>query len=108
VEELLNLKFNGNSVRYIVGDERSGNEIAEILGKSIGKDLKWVLFSDEQQKNGLLQAGVSEVHAAEYTQMGKAMREGTIQADARRNKPVLSPTKLKDFAEEFAAAFEHS
>ena len=107
-EELLYLKFTGNSVRYIVGDERSGKEIAEVLGKAIGKDLEWVLFSDEQQKNGFIQAGVPEVHATEYTQMGKAMREGKIQADARRNKPALSPTKLEDFAQEFAAAFKHS
>lgn len=105
VEELLNLKFTGNSVRYIFGDERSGKEIAEVLGKAIGKDLKWVIFSDEQQKNGLLQAGVSEVHATAYTQMGKAMREGRIQAHARMNKPALSHTKLEDFAVEFAAAF---
>jgi hypothetical protein len=108
VEELLYLKFAGNSVRYIFGDERSGQEIAEVLGKAIDKHLKWVLFSDEQQKDGLLKAGVSEVHATEYTRMGKALREGTIQADARRNKPALSPTKLEDFAKEFAAAFKHS
>ncbi|MFZ6013165.1 MAG: NmrA family NAD(P)-binding protein [Bacteroidota bacterium] len=105
-EELLDLKFTGNSVRYIFGDERSGKEVAEVLGKAIGKDLQWVSFTDEQQKEGLLQAGLSETHASSYTQMGKALREGIMQADARKNKPsALSPTKLEDFAKEFAAAF---
>jgi uncharacterized protein YbjT (DUF2867 family) len=104
-EELLNPTFSGNSIRYIFGDERSGKEVAEVLGKAIGKDLKWVLFSDEQQKDGLLQAGLPETHASQYTQMGKAMREGVMQEDAGKNKPAMSPTKLEDFAKEFAAAF---
>lgn len=104
-EELLSLNFSGNSIRYIFGDERSGKEIAEVLGKAIGKDLNWVLFSDEQQKAGMLQAGLPETHASQFTQMGKAIREGLMQADARKNMPTLSPTKLEDFAKEFAVAF---
>ena len=106
LEELLKLNFSGNSVRYVIGDERSGKEIANVLGKAIGKELNWVAFTDEQQKQGLLQAGLSETHAQGYTDMGKALREGRMQADARKNKPVLSSTKLEDFAKEFATAFQ--
>jgi uncharacterized protein YbjT (DUF2867 family) len=106
LDELLNLKFAGNSVRYIFSDERSGQEIAEVLGKAIGKDLKWVVFTDEQQKEGLLGAGLSETHAQGYTQMGKALREGVMQEDAKRNRPSLGKTKLEDFAKEFATAFQ--
>lgn len=105
LEELLSLKFSGNSVRYILGDERSGKEIAQVLGKAVGKELKWVEFSDDDQKQGLLQAGLSETHALGYTEMGKALREGIMQADARKNKPALSPTKLESFAKEFAQVF---
>ena len=106
-EELLSPGFSGNSIRYIFGDERSGKEVAEVLGKAIGKDLKWVQFSDEQQKAGLLQAGLPETHASQFTQMGKAIREGIMQEDAKKNKPTLSPTKLEDFAKEFAVAFNN-
>ncbi|MBL0742434.1 NAD(P)H-binding protein [Chryseolinea lacunae] len=105
IEELLALDFNSHSVRYIFGDERSGQEVADVLGNAIGKELKWVTFSDQDQKNGLLQAGVPETHAAAFTEMGKALREGLMQADARKNKPTLSPTKLETFAKEFAQAF---
>lgn len=105
LEELMNLKFTGNSVRYIIGDERSGKEIATVLGKAIGKDLNWVVFSDEQQKQGMLQAGLSETHATGYTDMGQAIREGFMQDDARKNKPALTGIKLEDFAKEFTAAF---
>jgi uncharacterized protein YbjT (DUF2867 family) len=106
LDELLNLNFTGNSVRYVFGDERSGKEIAQVLGKAIGKDLNWVVFTDEQQKQGLLQAGLSETHSQGYTDMGKALREGIMQEHARKHKPsIVSPTKLEDFAKEFALAF---
>lgn len=105
LEELSKLNFTGNSVRYIFGDERSGKDIAATLGKAIGKELQWVVFTDEQQKQGLLQAGLSETHSQAYTDMGQALREGVMQGDARKNKPVLSSIKLEDFAGEFAKVF---
>jgi hypothetical protein len=92
-------------VKYIFGDERSGKEIAEVLGKAVGKNVNWVVFTDEQQKQGLLQAGLSETHAQAFTDMGKALREGIMQEDARKNKTALSAIKLEDFAKEFAADF---
>lgn len=105
LEELLKLKFEENSVRYVYGDERYGREIAEALGNAIGKPIHWVTFSDEQQKEGLLGAGLSETHAQGYTTMGKALREGKAQADLRKNKPAAAPTRLEEFAKEFALAF---
>jgi uncharacterized protein YbjT (DUF2867 family) len=105
LEELTTLNFTGNSIRYILGDEKSGEEIAEVLGKAIGKEVNWVVFSDEEQKQGLLQAGLSQTHADGYTNMGKALREGIMQQDARKNKPALVAIKLEDFAQEFATAF---
>jgi nucleoside-diphosphate-sugar epimerase len=105
LEELVNLNFSGNSIRYIAGDERSGKEVAAVLGNAIGKELQWVVFTDEQQKQGMLQAGLSETHAQGYTQMGIALREGLMQADARKHKPALASIKLEDFAKEFASAF---
>ena len=105
LEELLSLKFSGNSVRYIISDERSGKEIAQAIGNALGIALPWVVFTDDQQKQGLLQAGLSETHAENYTALGRALREGYMQADARKNKPQFSNTKLEDFAKEFAVAF---
>jgi uncharacterized protein YbjT (DUF2867 family) len=105
LDELTNLKFTGNSVRYILGDERSGTEVAEVLGKAIGKDLKWIQFTDEQQLQGLLQAGLPQTHANAFKEMGAALREGIMQDDARKQNPSLSGMKLEDFAKEFAMAF---
>ena len=105
-EELLNLSFTGHSVRYIAGDEVTGTDIASVLGKAINKpDLKWVVFSDEDNLNGLLQAGLSEEVSKNYTEMGKAVRTGEMSEEYEKNKPVLSKIKLTDFATEFAAGF---
>ena len=105
-EELLNLSFTGHSVRYIAGDEVTGEKIATTLGDAIKKDsLPWVVFSDEQNLEGMLQAGLSEEVAKNYTEMGKAMRTGEMNEDYNKNKPALSTIKLTDFAKEFAAAF---
>ncbi len=105
LDELLSLDFKGHSVRYVIGDERSGEEIANSIGQAIGTKLNWVTFSDEQQKAGLLQAGLSEVHSAAYTEMGHALQDGSMQADARSSKVRFSPVKLEDFALEFKQAF---
>jgi uncharacterized protein YbjT (DUF2867 family) len=106
VEELLSLGFKGNSVRYVVSDERTSREITAILGASIGKpDLPFVPFSDEENRNGILGAGLSEEVADNYTEMGAAVRTGLMFEDYEKRRPQLSPTKLEDFAKEFAAAY---
>jgi hypothetical protein len=67
--------------------------------------VNWVVFTDEQQKNGLLGAGLAEAISSGYTEMGHALGDGSMQADARAKKPSFSPTKLEDFAQEFGQAF---
>ncbi|MEP7107743.1 MAG: NAD(P)H-binding protein [Ferruginibacter sp.] len=108
-EELLALNFTGHSIRYITGDEKTTNEIAEIL--SVAANIAatpWVVFSDQQALEGMKQSGLAETFAEGYTTMGKAIREGKMQEDYWKNHPTLSPTKLEDFAKEFAAAYNSS
>lgn len=108
LEELLNLNFTGQQVRYIASDERTGAEIAAVLGAAVGKpETSWVVFSDEQSRQGMLQAGLNDEIAAEYTQLGVAMRNGTMQADFYANRPAqYGKIKLEEFAKnEFAPAY---
>jgi uncharacterized protein YbjT (DUF2867 family) len=105
-DELLNLAFTGHSVRYIVGDECTGAEISKIIGEAINKPgLPWVVLSDEQNLGGAIQAGLSEEVAKNYTEIGTAIRTGEMTEDYYRNKSALSRIKFRDFAAEFAAAF---
>jgi uncharacterized protein YbjT (DUF2867 family) len=107
IQALANLDFTGFRVQYIASDERTGAEIARVLGAAVGKpETPWVVFPDEQNKQGLLQAGFDEEMAEEYTKMGKSLRDGRMQADYMENKPAFGKVKLEDFARnEFAPAF---
>jgi uncharacterized protein YbjT (DUF2867 family) len=104
LQDLLDLKFSGNSVRHIVSDERTGSDVAKTLGKAIGKDLPWVVFSDEDQLKGLIQGGVPSSHAPAFVEMGAALRNGKMQ-ERLSNDKIVGRTKLEDFAKEFSAAY---
>jgi len=105
-EELLNLDFEGHSIRYIVGDERTGKEIASVIGAAVGKpELPWIVFSDEQSLQGAIQAGLPEEVAKNYTEMGHAIRTGAFLEEYEQHKTAFSNTKLEDFAKEFAGAY---
>jgi uncharacterized protein YbjT (DUF2867 family) len=105
-EELLSLSFTGKSIRYIVSDERTSKEIAAVLGKAIGKDnLPYIEFTDEQALEGMIQAGVPAEIARNLVEMGSAIRNGETIADYVKHKGALAPTKLEDFAKEFAVAY---
>lgn len=107
LEELINLSFTGHQVRYIASDERTGADIARVLGEAVGKpETPWVVFTDEQNRQGALQAGLNEEIATGYTAMGKSLRGGKMQADFFKNKPTYGKVKLEEFAKnEFAPAF---
>ena len=109
LQQLLNLDFTGFRVRYIASDERTGAEIAAVLGAAVGIEIPWVVFSDEQNTQGMLGVGLNEEMATEYTKLGQAMRTGIMQADYLANRPAtLGKVKLEDFAKnEFAPAFNN-
>jgi uncharacterized protein YbjT (DUF2867 family) len=105
-EELSHLSFNGKSICYIVSDERTSKQVAGVLGTAIGKpDLPYVEFKDEDFEKGAIQAGLTEEVARNYREMGAAIRTGSMAADYRLHPVKLGPTKLEDFAKEFAAQY---
>lgn len=100
---LSNPDFTGKTVRYIVSDERTSDDVARLLGENIGKpELPWIQFPDEQQKEAMLATGMKETLVDGYQNLGRAFRDGLLQGDWEKNKTALSPTKLEDFISEFA------
>ncbi len=101
---LIALDFTGHAVQYVVSDEKTPSEIAAILGAAIGKpELPWVDFTDEQNHAGMIQAGLSEEVAKNYTEMGIAVKSGEMAADyASKPKPVFGNIPLEEFAKTFA------
>lgn len=106
ITEEMELPFNGRTVRYIASEEISPNQIAHTLGAAIGKpDLKWLVISDEQILNGMTAAGMNPQTAKGFVEMNAARRSGVLYEDYYRNPPVLSKTKLTDFAKQFAVVY---
>lgn len=106
-EELLNLQFKGHTVRYIASDEINTNKIAQVLGNAIGKpELPWVVFSNDDALNGMLQAGLPEEIAKNYAEMGNAIHTGLMFEDYWKHHPgKLGKVKLEDFAKTFATVY---
>lgn len=97
----------GSGVRYIASDERTGVDIARILGEAIGKpDLAWTVISDEQMQNGLEINSVPAPLAASFVQMFASVRNGALSSDYYRHPPrTLGSMKLEEFAREFATVY---
>lgn len=106
-DHLLTLNFKGFTTQHIASDERYTKDIANILGNAVGKpNTPWVIFTDEQAKEGMTNAGLGKTFVEAYVQMNKSLREGILQAHYWENKPeVFGKVKLEDFAKEFAAKY---
>lgn len=106
-EALDNLSFSGKQIQYVVSDELTGGEVAQILGNAFGKpDLPWVVLTDDQLKQGIMQGGFSQHMADNFAEMGTAIKEGKIWesylADKANN---YGSRRFKDFAGELAAIY---
>jgi uncharacterized protein YbjT (DUF2867 family) len=103
--EEMEAPFKGRSVRYIASDEISPNEVAQVLGKAIGKpDLKWLIIPDDQFLANLLNMGFNPLAARGLTDMNAGRRDHMYD-DYRQHKPVLGKVKLTDFAKQFADVY---
>ncbi len=105
-DALNNCSFAGNNVEYIVGDVRTGNEIAATLGEAIGETLQWMQLPDEVMLQALLQNGMSADAASTYIiEVGIALRNGMMlmgyDSDSR-----IGGTTLLGFAKEFAEVYQ--
>lgn len=108
-EKLSILEFTGKNIQYVVSDEYTTNEIANILGEAIGKPgLQWIKFKDEDALNGIIQAGFTQDVAQKLVEMGQAVQSGASVSDYNKNKPQFGPSKLIDFAKVFALEYSKS
>ncbi|HEY9153401.1 MAG TPA: hypothetical protein VIN60_10980, partial [Anaerolineales bacterium] len=106
VAEEITTPFVGRKVRYVASEEITCSEIASILGAAIGKpDLKWIIIPDEQLLNGMIATGMNPRIAAGLVEMNAGSHSGKLYEDYYRNRPVLGKVKIKDFAKEFAIAY---
>lgn len=108
-EELLTPSI-GRKARSVASEDLSGNETARLLGEAIGRpDLRWEIISDEATLSGLVSLGMNPNIAAGLVEMYSALHSGVLAEDYYRNKPaVMGKVKMRDFAQDFAAAYSQS
>ncbi|WP_298145752.1 NmrA family NAD(P)-binding protein [Flavobacterium sp.] len=106
-EAITNSAFPSNEPYYVVSDIRTWHEAAKLIGKAIGKDLNWTVFSDEQFGAGAKQAGFPDFMIAILIEIGQGIATGkfTEHYFSLNSKPALGKTKLENFAKEFAVLY---
>ncbi len=109
IAEEMEKPFEGRTFRYIASEERSCNEVAKIMGEAIDKPwLKWGTISDKMLRDTMLKRGANEMLVDGLVEMGAAGRNGKLYEDYNKHRPVLGPTKLREYAPVFAEAYKNS
>jgi hypothetical protein len=109
IAEEMEKSFDERMFRYIASEELTCNEVAKIIGPSIGKPyLKWGSISDKMLRNTMVKRGANEMLADGVVKMGASGRSGKLYEDYYKHRPKLSPTKLNTYAPVFAAAYGKS
>lgn len=107
--EELTTRQPGRGVRYVASEEITCSEIASVLGAAIGKpDLKWVVIPDEQMLSRMVASGMNPRIAAGLVEMNASLHTGILYEDYYQHRPVVGGVKIKDFAKEFAAAYNQT
>lgn len=107
ITEEVERPFAGRTVRYVASDEVSPNEIAAALGEAIGKPgLQWRVVPDETLLNNWLGIGFNPQVARGFIELQASQGNGRLYEDYYQHKPVLGKFKLKDFAKQFAEAYQ--
>jgi NAD(P)H dehydrogenase (quinone) len=105
-EALVNQPTEKVKIRYVGSEEMTCNEAAKIIGMAVGKPyLKWVLISDKQMLQGLKMAKMPQELAETMVEMQAVMHSGLPLKNFHKNNPKMGKVKLKEFAEEFAKAY---
>jgi uncharacterized protein YbjT (DUF2867 family) len=106
IAEEITQPYSTKKVRYVSSDDRTCNEIATVLGKTIGMpELKWRVVPDDQVLQALLANGIPANAAMNLVALGKAAHSGILREDFELNKPADGKIALEDFAKEFAAVY---
>ncbi|MFC6179840.1 SDR family oxidoreductase [Lactiplantibacillus daowaiensis] len=99
----------GTTVQYVASDEKTYPEIATLLADALAMpDLKVIALSDEDMLQRLLATGAPKQFTEQYIKMTAYERDQDFYADYRAHQPVLGPTKLATFAQEFARVYRQA
>jgi len=106
-EYLVKRDFSGRSVRELLGErDVSMDEVTRIFSDKIGKpDLKYVQFSAEEEKKGLMEYGMSEDSSNQLVELNQAINDGLLAVNLTRTAENTTKTTIEEFADFFAQIY---
>ncbi|GJL66462.1 MAG: hypothetical protein NPIRA05_14330 [Nitrospirales bacterium] len=85
----------------------SMEEVTNVLGEKIGiPDLRYVQFSHEEEKKGLMDFGMSDDVSDQLIELSQAMNDGLIAVNVLRMAENTTGTSIEEFAEFFAQIYK--
>jgi len=106
---LLALDFHQQQTRELHGQrDVSMSEVAQIIGKAIGKpDLQYVQAPDDQVRGGMIQSGMSVNMADLILEMAAALNSGYMRPLEPRSPQNTTTTTYEDFVkQEFVPLYQ--
>ncbi len=83
------------------------DEVTKILVKKIGKpDVRYVQFSPEDEKKGLMDFGLSDDASDQLVELSQAINDGIMAVN--RTPKNTTGTSIEEFADFFAQVYESS
>lgn len=109
-DHLLDRDYSGKTVHELLGErDVSMDEVAKVLGEKIGKpELRYVQFSPEDEKKGLMDIGMSEDASDQLVELNQAMNDGLLAVNVPRTTQNTTRTTIEEFADFFAQVYTKS
>ncbi len=109
-DHLLKRDFSGKTVHELLGErDISMYDVTKIFGEKIGKpDLKYVQFSAEDAKKGMMDFGMSADVSDQLVELSQAINDGLFAVNQPRTAENTTATSIEEFASFFAQVYENS
>jgi uncharacterized protein YbjT (DUF2867 family) len=98
-DRLADRNWSGHNVRELHGPaDLSFDEAAEILSQALGRKIEFVQCDPQQQRQAIVNSGMSENVADLMIEMYEAGESGRLQSVQPRSAQTTTPTTLSQFA----------
>lgn len=100
-ELLMNRSFTGHSEVEIIGDRITFDEIASVLGRTLGiPSLHYIEFSDSDSISAFMSMGFSRSVAASYAELMHGIADGLVASRDTGPDELTGTIRYTDFAEQ--------
>jgi len=108
VEHLVTRDYSGKTVRNLLGQrDLTMNGAIAILGRRIGRsDLRYVQLPNEEAARWMVAHGISSDVSRLFIEMSQGLNDGMFAVGLQRTAENTTPTRIEEFADTFAAAYE--